>query len=74
MEAMKIDDVMQMATPRYAADAPRARAEAGARIAQNRPDPRVVDLDGVPTPLDAGIPRSSRTGPPALATKIDLAV
>jgi hypothetical protein len=48
-EAMKINDVdVRLANPQYRVDASGAGAPAAA---QNRPDPRLVDLDGVPTPL-----------------------
>jgi hypothetical protein len=69
---MKINDVdVRLANPQYRVDASGAGAPAAA---QNRPDPRLVDLDGVPTPL-SGVDNPKPTAASDAATPtIDVTV
>jgi len=73
-EAMKINDVdVRLLNPQYRVDAPSAGEGAAPRTSDIRPDPRVVDLDGVPTPL-SGVDRPDQAAPSSETPTIDIVV
>lgn len=73
-EAMKINDVdVRLMNPQYRVDAPSAGGGTAPRTSDIRPDPRVVDLDGVPTPL-SGVDRPRQAAESSGTPTIDVVV